>query len=53
MEFLGDRSAAPAVLSALGAKIGTFRTPGRGKIFALYRPITDDPMPSYFGLAFD
>ena len=53
MEFLGDRSAAAAVLAALGAKTGTFRTPGRGKIFALYRPITDLPVPTYFGLAFD
>jgi hypothetical protein len=53
MEFLGDRSVAPAVLAALGAKTGTFRTPGQEKVFALYRPITDDPMPSYFALAFD
>ena len=53
MEFLGDRSAAPAVLAALGAKTGTFRTPGQEKVFALYRPITDDPIPSYFALAFD
>jgi hypothetical protein len=53
MEFLGDRSAAPAVLAALGAKTGVFRIPGRGKIFALYRPITDAPTPTYFSLAFD
>ena len=53
MEFLGDRTAAPGILAALGAKTGSFRTPGQERIFALYRPITDDPMPSYFALAFD
>lgn len=53
MEFLGDRATAPAVLAALRAKNGVFRTPGQGEIFGLYRPITDAPTPAYFGLAFD
>jgi hypothetical protein len=53
MEFLGNRGAAPAVLAALGAKTGLFRTPGWEMVFALYRPITDAPTPTYFGLAFD
>lgn len=53
MEFLGDRSATPSVLAALGVNTGVFRTPGQEKTFALYRPITDALGPTYFGLAFD
>ena len=53
MEFLGKPSAAPGVLTALGAKRGTFRTPGEGRPFAQYRSLDGSPSPSYFGLAFD
>lgn len=52
MELLGNRSAAPAILGALGLSKGTFRVPG-SKPFAMYRPLTDAPAPPYFGLAFD
>ena len=53
MEFLGDRSAVPGILMALGAKRGTFRTPGGDQPFAQYRSLDGSPSPSYFGLAFD
>ena len=53
MEFRGDRSAVPGILKALGAKRGTFRTPGEGRPFAQYRSLDGTPAPRYFGLAFD
>lgn len=53
MEFLGDRSAVPGILKGLGAKRGTFRTPGEGRPFAQYRSLDGTPAPRYFGLAFD
>ena len=53
MEFLGDRSAIPGILAALGAKTGTFRTPGQRQVFAQYRSLDGTPAPQYFGLAFD
>lgn len=52
-ELLGDTSAAPAVLAALGADRGIFRCPGTERAFAMYYPLTDAPAPQYFGLAFD
>ena len=52
MELLGNRSAAPAILGALGMEKGTFRIPGN-KPFAMYHPLSDAPAPTYFGLAFD
>ena len=53
MEFLGDRASAPAVLAALGAKNGRFRTPGSGREFAQYRSFDHSAAPTYFALAFD
>lgn len=53
MELLGDRNAAPGILGALGAKNGTFRTPG-GKPGAM--ALSLDPsaeLPGYLGLTFD
>lgn len=52
-ELLGDCSAAPGILAALGCQDGTFRTPGNTRPFAMYHAFTDAPAPSYFGLAFD
>lgn len=52
-EILGNADAAPAVLAALSAASGTFRTPGNDRDFAMYHPLTDAPAPAYFGLAFD
>ncbi len=53
-ELLGDSSAAPGILTALGVERGTFRTPGKGKPLAMWLPLTREaPVPTYFGLAFD
>lgn len=52
MEFLGDTSAIPGILAALGKKKGTFRIPG-SKPFAMYKPLSHPGIPDYFGLAFD
>ena len=53
-EILGDPGAAPGLLLALGAAGGTFRTPGRGKPFAMFLPLAERAeKPGYFGLAFD
>ena len=52
-ELLGDITAGPGILAALGVPEGTFRFPGRGQPFAMYRPLTDALAPRYFGLAFD
>ena len=54
MEFLGDRSIAPAILRTLNCTQGHFRTPGTGKPFAMFHPLsTDAAKPDYFGFAFD
>ncbi len=53
-ELLGNTALAPRILSALGIQEGRFRTPGTGRYFAMYLPLTDDcPRPAYFGLALD
>lgn len=52
MEFLGDTSALPGILAALGKKNGTFRIPGN-QPFAMYKPLNHSGLPGYFGLAFD
>lgn len=53
MELLGNANAAPGILAALGKERGTFRTPGQGREFAMYYPLTDAPAPNYLGFAFD
>lgn len=52
LELLGDPKAAPHILTALGAKQGTFRIPGK-EPFAMWLPFGNAPEPAYFGLAFD
>lgn len=52
-ELLGDPSAAPGILAALGASEGSFRFPGDNRSFAMYHPLSDDRAPKYFGFAFD
>lgn len=52
-ELLGDAGLAPGIVAALGAKEGRFRTPGAGRVFAMYRPISGAPAPEYFAFAFD
>ena len=54
LELLGNTAAAPEILNALGLTHGSFRAPGDGRPFAMYRPI--DPniaAPTYLGFAFD
>lgn len=53
LELLGNTAAAPGILRALDCSAGTFRAPGSEKAFAMYRPLTPGPAPSYFGFAFD
>ncbi len=52
-ELLGNADAAPGILAALGKESGTFRTPGMEQPFAMYHSLSDAPVPTYFGLAFD
>ena len=51
-ELLGDRTAAPGIVAALGLQTGSFRVPGENR-FSMYCPLKDIPAPGYFGLAFD
>lgn len=53
LELLGNASAAPAILLALGCGEGVFRRFGSGRPFGLYRPLTAAPAPTYFAFAFD
>ena len=55
IELLGSLSAAPGIVKALGCRQGSFRAPGEGRSFAMYRPLgsRSHPAPAYFGLAFD
>lgn len=52
LELLGDPAAAPGILRALDCRTGTFRLPGPGENFAMYRPLTPGPVPTYFGFDF-
>lgn len=53
-ELLGNPNSAPSILQALGAKRGTFRCPGEGKVFAMWTPFDPNcPKPRHFGFAFD
>ena len=53
-EFLGDPALAPGLVKALGYGEGSFRMPGNGRPFSMFRPLVKDcPQPRHFGLAFD
>lgn len=52
-ELLGDKSKAPGIVSALGAKTGRFRGPGEDKLFAMYHSFDGSPAPTYLGFALD
>lgn len=53
-ELLGDISAAPGILRALGFARGAFRYPGTGEFFASFCPLIPDcPVPRYFGLSLE
>lgn len=43
----------PEIAAALGVNTARIRAPGKDKPFAMYYPLTDAPVPSYFGLALD
>lgn len=54
MELLGNAEAAPGILRMLNCQTGRFRTPGKEKPFAMFKPLTPTaPTPKYFGFAFD
>lgn len=53
-ELLGDQTAAPGILKALGYSKGNFRTPGQNMAFAMFHSLDKTAIaPSYFGFAFD
>ena len=54
-EFLGDTAFLPGAIAALDATAATVRTPGTGKPFSMFLPLSDalQPFPAYFGLALD
>lgn len=53
-EYLGDPALAPAIVAALRAESGRFRSPGKGKPFAMFYPLVSNaPVPTYLGLALD
>ena len=54
LEFLGDTAQAAGLIRALGHTEATVRTPGCGKPFAMYRPLSDRcSKPDYFAFPFD
>ena len=53
-EFLGNKEKMAALIKSMGCVEGVFRTPGATTPYAMYLPLTDDPIiPSYFGFSFD
>lgn len=53
-EILGNTAACGNILCTLGVQTGTFRAPGKGKVFAMYYPLQSDcPAPDYLGFALD
>ena len=54
-EFLGNISALPGIVCALGCTEGIFRVPGEDRPFAMYFPLEENHKkpPAYFGFAFD
>ena len=54
VELLGDRSAAPGILGALGCTHGSFRCPGAEMPFGMFLPLSAAAEePGYLGLVFD
>ncbi len=54
MELLGNISAAPGILRALGCTAGKFQIPGSDRAFAMLHKLKEHAaIPSYFGLAFE
>lgn len=54
IELLGNRDAAPGILSALGFENGTFRSPGTDIPFGMFLPLKIGAKnPTYLGHAFD
>lgn len=54
IELLGDKTAAPGIVAALGCKSGRFRTSGGEGSFAMIRKLREDAcVPGYLGLVFD
>lgn len=54
IELLGEKGRAPDILASLECKTGLFRTPGRGRDFAMYLPLSyTSTAPTYFGIALD
>lgn len=51
-EILGNPDAAAGIAAALHCESGTFRTRGEDP-FAMYRPLSGAPAPTYFAFAFD
>lgn len=51
-EFWGDSRLCPGIAHALGAASGSFRMAGATP-FAMYRPLSGGPAPTYFAFAFD
>ena len=53
LELLGDETAAPGIVAALGCREGVFRMPGE-EPFAMYIPLTEGAAaPGHLGFAFD
>ena len=54
LEYLGDPDAAGGLVAALGRTEATLRTPGPGKPFSMYLPLSDRcSPPEYFAFPFD
>ena len=54
LEYLGDPGGTAPLVAFLGHREATVRTPGQGKPFSMYRPLSEGcTCPSYFGFCFD
>jgi predicted N-acetyltransferase YhbS len=55
LELLGDVTLAPRITRTLGFKVAEFRTVGQNAPFAMFRSLSDLPLPlpTYFAFAFD
>lgn len=54
LEYLGDLSQLGALIHTLGHREATVRTPGAGKVFAMYLPLSlRCNRPEYFAFCFD